>query len=82
MWQIVYDKSAIKQLDKLTPDMQAQIKDGLQNQRWFHLPRRTGGSWFAIPSILPVRIGDFRILCNISSTTDMVNITDIRYEPR
>lgn len=82
MWQIVFDKSALKQLDKLSPDTQATIKDGLQNQRWIHLPRRTGGSWFAIPSLLPVRVGNYRIVCNIHNTEDMVSIIDIRYDPR
>lgn len=83
MWQIIYDKSASKQLGKLALETQAAIKDGLQSERWVSLPRRTGaGSWMAIPALSPVRIGDYRILCNISGLHKAVKILDIRYDPR
>lgn len=82
MWQIIYDKAVTKQLEKLSPAVQAEIKEGLQNQKWIHLPRRTGGSWFAIPSIMPVQIGDYRVLCKVSSVEDVVDVVDIDYDPR
>lgn len=82
MWQIRYDKSINEQLEKLPPVIQTEIKDGLQSQRWVHLPRRTGGSYMALPSLLPVRIGDYRILCRVSTTADIIDVTDIRYAPR
>lgn len=82
-WQIIYDKSASKQLAKLALEAQATIKDGLQSQKWISLPRRAGaGSWMAIPALSPVRIADYRILCNISGLHKTVKILDIRYEPR
>lgn len=58
MWQIDYYKGAVKQLAKLPPEIQAAIRQGLQNEKWMRLPRRTGGSWMALPSLLPIRIGN------------------------
>ena len=82
MWRIIYDKAVTRQLEKLSLAVQAEIREGLQNQRWKHLQRRTGGSWFAIPSIMPVQIGDFRVLCKTSSVEDAVDVVEISYDPR
>ena len=81
-WQIIYDKTAIRQLEQLAAEAQTAIREGLQNENWIHLPRRTGGSWMALPSIMPIHIGDYRILCKIKNTADIVDVIEIKYEPR
>lgn len=81
MWQIVYGKSVIKQLEKLSPEIQAEIREGLQNHHWFYTPRRTNATFMATTSFWPVRVGDYRILCNVERE-NVVDVIDISYERR
>ena len=74
MWQIVYGKAVTKQLRKLPLSIQAEIRTGLQEHHWFYTPRRTNATFMATTSFWPVRIGNYRILCNVenNNTVDVL----------
>ena len=76
MWRIIYDKAATKQLEKLPPYIQVEIKSGLENHYWGKMYRYMVGLRVA-SSFWPVIIGNYRILCKTSGSRQLVDVVDI-----